>query len=322
MLPIQLAPSGLPTDPVRVVELGGLDEPHEFSFAPQVVVGVLPDGAPSELVRRTSGCTVVLSRTPAGDAVVVDDLDAALAELTKAVEAHPVAAVSLHQLLGTQTELPVAGGLAAESALYSALLAGDDFARWRASHPVRHVPDEDDPVRVSRDCDRLLVTLARPARRNAYNRAMRDALIDALTVAAVDETLEVEVAAEGPDFCAGGDLDEFGTARDVAAAHVLRTGRSAALALHAVADRTTVLLKGNCIGAGIELPAFAGRVVADPGTRIRLPELAMGLIPGAGGTVSVTRRIGRRRTAWLALTGAVLTASTALRWGLIDEIRR
>jgi enoyl-CoA hydratase/carnithine racemase len=51
-----------------------------------------------------------------------------------------------------------------------------------------------------------------------------------------------------------------------------------------------------------------------------LPELAMGLIPGAGGTVSLPRRIGARRTAELALSGEPIDATTALDWGLIDEI--
>jgi enoyl-CoA hydratase/carnithine racemase len=46
----------------------------------------------------------------------------------------------------------------------------------------------------------------------------------------------------------------------------------------------------------------------------------MGLIPGAGGTVSITKRIGRWRTAWLALSGARLDAATALAWGLVDEV--
>jgi len=43
------------------------------------------------------------------------------------------------------------------------------------------------------------------------------------------------------------------------------------------------------------------------------------LIPGAGGTVSVTKRIGRHRAAWLALTGARIDVDTALGWGLVDE---
>jgi enoyl-CoA hydratase/carnithine racemase len=52
-----------------------------------------------------------------------------------------------------------------------------------------------------------------------------------------------------------------------------------------------------------------------------LPELSLGLIPGAGGTVSVTRRIGRWRTAYLVLSGRTIDADTALAWGLVDAVR-
>jgi enoyl-CoA hydratase/carnithine racemase len=90
--------------------------------------------------------------------------------------------------------------------------------------------------------------------------------------------------------------------------------------LAAVADRVTAELHGACVGAGIELPALAGRVVATDDVRFRLPEVAMGLIPGAGGTASIPRRIGRHRTAWLALGGGWLDGPTALEWGLVDEL--
>jgi enoyl-CoA hydratase/carnithine racemase len=74
------------------------------------------------------------------------------------------------------------------------------------------------------------------------------------------------------------------------------------------------------MGAGIEVPALAGHVVADPAAVISLPELALGLVPGAGGTASIPRRIGRQRTAALALSGTRIDAATALSWGLVDEI--
>jgi enoyl-CoA hydratase/carnithine racemase len=61
-------------------------------------------------------------------------------------------------------------------------------------------------------------------------------------------------------------------------------------------------------------------VVARPATTFRLPEVRMGLLPGAGGTASLPRRMGRRRTAFLALSGDALPVETALRWGLVDEI--
>jgi enoyl-CoA hydratase/carnithine racemase len=87
-----------------------------------------------------------------------------------------------------------------------------------------------------------------------------------------------------------------------------------------VADRVVAFLHGSCFGSGIELSAFAARVVARPDTVIGLPEVSLGLIPGAGGTVSLPRRIGRHRTAWLALTGRTIDAATARAWGLVDEI--
>ena len=73
-------------------------------------------------------------------------------------------------------------------------------------------------------------------------------------------------------------------------------------------------------GPASSFPAFAGRVVARSDARFGLPEVGLGLIPGAGGTVSVTRRVGRHRAAYLALSGETIDASTALSWGLVDAI--
>jgi enoyl-CoA hydratase/carnithine racemase len=83
----------------------------------------------------------------------------------------------------------------------------------------------------------------------------------------------------------------------------------------------TVFAHGACVGAGTEITAYAGTVVAAPDAFFALPEVRMGLVPGAGGSVSVPRRVGRWRAAWLMLTGDRLPAGTALRWGLVDEVR-
>jgi enoyl-CoA hydratase/carnithine racemase len=69
------------------------------------------------------------------------------------------------------------------------------------------------------------------------------------------------------------------------------------------------------------MAAFCGWVAASPDAVFGLPELSLGLLPGAGGTVSITRRIGRWRTAYLVLSGRTIDPSTALQWGLVDEIR-
>jgi enoyl-CoA hydratase len=249
-----------------------------------------------------------------------DDLGPVLEGIDRA----PVGALVLVQLLRRSEALPVCDGLVAESLAYSTLQSGPGFAAWLARRPEpKPRPSEPEPaVRVERDGGCLRITLARPALRNAFSAAMRDALAEALEVAVSDPTVEeVVLRGEGPCFCSGGDLDEFGTLPDPATAHAVRSTRNPARLLAACAERTRAEVQGACVGAGVELPAFAARVVARGDATFQLPELAMGLVPGAGGTVSVPRRIGRQRAAWLGLSGARIDAATALAWGLVDEIR-
>ena len=214
-------------------------------------------------------------------------------------------------------------GLVAESLAYSTLQRGPEFAAWLAGRSRPAAATSAEPaVLTRRDGPRLELVLNRPERRNALSVEMRDALVEALRLAASDATIaEIVLSGNGPAFSAGGDLDEFGTFPDPATAHAVRAIRGPARALAACADRVRVELHGACVGAGIELAAFAWRVVARPDAFFQLPEVAMGLVPGAGGTVSLPRRIGRQRTAYLCLSGVRLDAATALQWGLVDEIR-
>jgi enoyl-CoA hydratase/carnithine racemase len=175
------------------------------------------------------------------------------------------------------------------------------------------------PVLVDRQGDQLLITLNRPEVHNAYNAAMRDALVEVLAVGIADPDVSVRLGGKGPSFCSGGDLTEFGTTPDPTTAHLIRTTRSPGLLIAELASRCTVTVHGACVGAGIELAAFAGTVVTNGEPFFQLPEVGMGLVPGAGGTVSLPRRIGRQRTAELALTGRRLDLDTALRWGLVDR---
>lgn len=226
----------------------------------------------------------------------------------------------LAAVLRASASLSVEDALVVESLGYSTLQAGPEHREWLASRTSRPRFAHREPVKVDRAGDVLHIQLDRPERRNAIDAATRDALLDALAVAEADPDLTVEWTGAGPSFCSGGDLDEFGTLPDPATAHFVRTGRSIGAAVHRLRDRITVVVHGRCAGAGVELPAFAGRVIADPDTTFLLPELAMGLIPGAGGTVSLPRRIGAERTEWLARHGRPIDARTALEWGLVDEL--
>ena len=254
--------------------------------------------------------------------VLVDTPDE-LALLSDRVRAHPFAAAALVQLLRHGDKRDVEAGLVAESLVYSMLQSGPEFRAWLAARPAPkpRVTPARPAVRVWRELDRLNVQLDRPEKRNAFSVAMRDALCEALQLAAADAGLdEIVLTGAGPAFCTGGDLDEFGTLPDPATAHAIRTSRSAARLMARCSIRTRAEVHGACIGAGIELPAFAARVLAAEDTVAALPELGMGLVPGAGGSVSVTRRIGRERTAWWVLSGSQIDAETGRAWGLFDEI--
>ena len=254
--------------------------------------------------------------------VVVTATGGQLDGLLSSVAARPKAAAALALLLRSN-RCDIEEGLVAESAAYSMLQAGPEFAAWRGGRPVAAPGSESDPaVRVTREGDRLTVTLSRPARHNALNTAMRDALAEALSAGLADATATVVLEGDGPSFCSGGDLDQFGSAPDPATAHLIRLTRSPAALAARLGPRLEAHVHGACLGAGVELAAFAGRVVAHPDTFFALPELALGLIPGSGGTVSLPLRIGRHRTAWLALTGAQIGAAQALDWGLVDEVAK
>ena len=288
--------------------------PGAVADLPIVVVGVAP-GAGTPADRGLPGADVV-------DVVVGHD--AAAARVVAAVDARPLAATALALLLRGSDRRTVPEGLVAESATYSLLQFGPEHVAWLDRRGPPRVRERDErPLRMRREGDGgavLHITLDRPAVRNAYDAAMRDALLDALAVAQADPGVRVLLDGAGPSFCSGGDLDEFGTRRDPASAHLVRLGRSAAHALHLVADRVTARVHGASVGSGVELAAFAGRMEAAPDATFALPEVAMGLVPGAGGTVSIPARIGRHRTAWLALTGERIDAPTAREWGLVDEV--
>jgi enoyl-CoA hydratase/carnithine racemase len=332
---LELDSDGTPTAPVVVIDVDdaalGPDELVRAAASlrsSRALTVALTRGA-DVLEPIATAADVSLAYQPAGrdhahaGTVGTADPVATAAELVERVAHAPRAALTLSWLLRAGVGLDVPEALAAESVAYSMLLGSREFGRWLADRNRRDlsadVPDGE-RVRLHRSGDDLTITLARPARRNAVDARMRDALVDALAVAEADPHIAVTIVGAGPSFCAGGDLDEFGTADDPATAHVVRVAASPAAALHRLRDRVTVRLHGACIGAGVELPAFAGAVVAAPDAQFGLPEIAMGLIPGAGGTVSIPRRIGRQRALWFALSGHRLDAATAWAWGLVDRV--
>lgn len=297
---------------------------HALRPGAPILVGVDAAGrTPAGLAGRFD---VLLTTAAAPPAPWVSVAAWGLATTISAIETlasrRPNAASVFAQVLRLGEGLDFDAALTVESLAYSALLGGAEFRDWRASLPVRpRVASEAPMVRMERRGEVLIITLSRPEVRNAVGAQLRDELTEALRLARADPSIaEVELRGAGRSFSAGGDLDEFGQATDLAVAHAIRTARAPARLAAGLGPRLTVYIQGAAIGGGIEIAAAASRVIADPAAIFRLPEVGMGLIPGAGGTASLPRRIGRHRTAFLGLSGLDIDAGQALAWGLVDRL--
>lgn len=292
--------------PLVCIDLDRCDDDVSFESLPVPVIGI-GDRAHPHADRL--------------DAVIEPPIDAAA--LVRQVQRAPRAAAVIVQLLRSLEGLPLDRALTLESFCYGLLQGSEEYATWLASRAPSEPNGVPGKVIVERREAVLQIVIDRPQARNAINGAIRDQLFEAFTLAALDPDIRsVKLRSTGDVFSAGGDLDEFGTTKDPATAHLIRSRTLPALALARRADIFDVYVQGACIGAGIELAAFAGRVTAAPTAWFQLPELAMGLLPGAGGCVSVPRRVGRQRAALMMLSGQRIDAETALRWGLIDVIER
>ncbi|GAB4593757.1 enoyl-CoA hydratase/isomerase family protein [Mycobacterium avium subsp. hominissuis] len=312
---------------LRVVDLSSAPQDGPAS-PPGVIVAV---GSADQIARSEfwlEAATFTLTEDACTDrrAVTVDSVSTSLDELTARCGRWPHASAICDDVLrAVDPAGPAARGLLTESLAYSTLQAGPEFARWLDERGPARMPEITDPVLARRDGDVLRIAFNRPQRHNAFSTDARAALLEALAVAQLDPSVTgIVLSGNGPSFCSGGDLAEFGTFADPASAHLARTRHSPALVLDALTARfgraCRAEVHGRVLGSGLEMAAFCGWVSARDDAVFGLPELALGLIPGAGGTVSITRRIGRWRTAYLVLSGRTVGAATALSWGLVDEV--
>ncbi|KUI35849.1 enoyl-CoA hydratase [Mycobacterium sp. IS-1590] len=288
----------------------------------------LPSGIVVAIESPTDEATFTLSEHDSDDRRVVTVASVAdtLAEVTQRCAQWPHAAGICEDVLrAVDPAGPAFAGVVTESLAYSTLQSGPEFARWLEERGPSQVPEIPDPVVAERIDDTVHVRFNRVRRHNAFSTDARGALLEALEVARVDPSVtEVILSGNGPSFCSGGDLAEFGSFVDPTSAHFARTRYSPALVLAELTDRLgercRARVHGQVLGSGLEMAAFCGHIESSPTAVFGLPELSLGLIPGAGGTVSITRRIGRWRTAYLVLSGRTIDPATALRWGLIDAI--
>jgi E-phenylitaconyl-CoA hydratase len=169
-----------------------------------------------------------------------------------------------------------------------------------------------------------LITLNRPEVRNAMNRDLSQALIEALQ--RVREEADIRVAVitgAGRTFSAGADLKEraqSGRAADASVASVIETNRHPSFARIAMEKPLLAAIDGYCLAAGFELALTCDLRICTPEARFGLPEIVRGFFPGGGGPQRLIRAIPQAVAMEMLLTGDAIDASTALRVGLVSRI--
>lgn len=173
--------------------------------------------------------------------------------------------------------------------------------------------DTDGPVAI--------VSLNRPEVLNAYNVAMRDGLFEALQAVRDDPDVRaVVLRGNGPAFCTGGDLREFGTAPSPVGARDARWRRDVWGVLHALPKPTIAAVHGYTVGGGFEMALLCDLCIAADDARFSYPETGLAMIPGVAGTQTTPRAAGVGRALDLILTGRWLRAPEALQMGLVTRV--
>lgn len=166
-----------------------------------------------------------------------------------------------------------------------------------------------------------VVSLNRPRVLNAYNMAMRDALHAALEAVRDDPEIRAMVLrGNGPAFCTGGDLREFGSAPSAVVAREARWRRDVWGLLYGLEKPTIAAVHGLVVGGGFEMALLCDLCLAARDATFFYPETGLAMIPGVAGTQTTPRLAGWSRALDLILTGREISADKALEWGLVTRV--
>ncbi len=171
-----------------------------------------------------------------------------------------------------------------------------------------------EPVSLRHDGDVAVITIDHPPV-NALSHAVRAGLVDAVGRAGSDTGIRaIVIVCAGRTFIAGADIGEFGKPPSNP------TTIAVIEAIEASQKPVVAAMHGTALGAGLEVAMGCHFRVAAPGTRLGLPEIRLGLIPGAGGTQRLPRLVGLDKAMAMILSGDAISAAEARDAGLVDDI--
>ena len=166
------------------------------------------------------------------------------------------------------------------------------------------------------------VTINRPKALNAYNIQMRDDLYEILSAIKEDDDVRVAILKGAGDkaFCAGADLSEFLTAPPPVAARKVRFERDVWGLFLSIPQPMIAALHGYVLGSGIEMAACCDIRIATEDARFGMPEVALGIIPAAGGTQTLPRIVGRGKALEMLMTNRWIDAEEAYQIKLVNRL--
>jgi len=166
------------------------------------------------------------------------------------------------------------------------------------------------------------ITLARPEKKNALDRATADELAQALFALSESPVTVIALDADGPDFCAGADLEALAGMLDAPRADHIEDAKALAHVFHLIRriDKPVVaLVKGRAFGGGAGLATACDMIFAHEEARFAYPEVSVGFVPAMVMTM-LRRSVGEKQAFDLVSTGRVLTAHEAHQIGLVSRV--
>jgi enoyl-CoA hydratase/3-hydroxyacyl-CoA dehydrogenase len=177
-------------------------------------------------------------------------------------------------------------------------------------------------IKVEREQSTLWIILNRPHRLNAFNDVLIEELSDILETAEKDLSVRCVVITGDGDraFSAGADVTAFPKATPVTAEMFSRAGQKTFGKIEEMSKPVIAAINGYALGGGLELALACDFRVAAEHAELGSPEIALGLIPGWGGTQRLVRLIGLGRAKEMVMLGTRLKADEALRIGLVNKV--
>jgi enoyl-CoA hydratase len=185
------------------------------------------------------------------------------------------------------------------------------------------MPDESSTVQLTPGDDGVaIITINRPDKLNALNAATVRRLDDVLHEVHADATIRAVIVTGAGEkaFVAGADIAELSRMRPVDGVQVSRAGQATFRFLERMPKPVIAAVNGFALGGGLELALACHIRIASSRAKFGLPEVKLGIIPGYGGTVRLTRLVGRGRALELILTGDMIDAAEAFRIGLVNRV--